>query len=127
MARRSASPPTSSDLEGVQALVDATVDRFGRLDIVVNNAANALTQPLGQFTPEAWEKSFGVNLRGPIFLVQAALPASQGEPVRGGDERALGRRVPRVDQRVDVLGGESGHARVHAGDGARVGARSASV
>jgi hypothetical protein len=41
---------------------------------VVNNAANALTQPLGEFTPEAWQKSFDVNLRGPVFLVQAALP-----------------------------------------------------
>jgi NAD(P)-dependent dehydrogenase (short-subunit alcohol dehydrogenase family) len=33
-----------------------------------------LTQPLGQFTPEAWAKSFDVNLRGPVFLVQHALP-----------------------------------------------------
>jgi NAD(P)-dependent dehydrogenase (short-subunit alcohol dehydrogenase family) len=55
-------------------LVDATVARFGGIDVVVNNAANALTQPLGQFTPEAWQKSFDVNLRGPVFLVQAALP-----------------------------------------------------
>ena len=55
-------------------LVDRTVDAFGGVDIVVNNAANALTQPLGAFTPEAWDKSFDVNLRGPIFLVQAALP-----------------------------------------------------
>ena len=44
--------------------------RFGRLDIVVNNAANALTQPFGQFTPDAWDKSLDVNLRGPVFLVQ---------------------------------------------------------
>jgi NAD(P)-dependent dehydrogenase (short-subunit alcohol dehydrogenase family) len=29
---------------------------------------------LGQFTAEAWQKSFDVNLRGPVFLVQAALP-----------------------------------------------------
>src|SRR5204863_3620062 len=56
------------------------VDRFGRIDIVVNNAANALTQPLGQFTPEAWQKSFDVNLRGPVFLVQAALPQLRESP-----------------------------------------------
>ena len=55
-------------------LVDQTVERFGGVDIVVNNAANALAQPLGQMTPEAWDKSLGVNLRGPTFLVQAALP-----------------------------------------------------
>jgi NAD(P)-dependent dehydrogenase (short-subunit alcohol dehydrogenase family) len=50
------------------------MEHFGRLDIVVNNAANALAQPLGQFTPEAWAKSFDVNMRGPVFLVQDALP-----------------------------------------------------
>jgi len=62
------------DLDAVQALVDRTVERFGGVDIIINNAANALTQPLGAFTPEAWQKSFDVNLRGPVFLVQAALP-----------------------------------------------------
>ncbi len=67
-------PTHLGDLEALSALVDATVDRFGGVDIVVNNAANALTQPLGGLTPEAWEKSFAVNLRGPVFLVQAALP-----------------------------------------------------
>ena len=50
---------------------------FGRIDIVVNNAANALAQPLGQFTPDAWQKSFDVNLRGPVFLVQDACRTSK--------------------------------------------------
>ncbi len=67
-------PTHLGDLDGVHTLVARTVDRFGGVDIVINNAANALTQPLGQFTPEAWDKSFGVNLRGPVFLVQEALP-----------------------------------------------------
>lgn len=62
------------DLDAVQALVDRTVERFGGVDIIINNAANALTEPLGAFSPEAWQKSFDVNLRGPVFLVQAALP-----------------------------------------------------
>jgi NAD(P)-dependent dehydrogenase (short-subunit alcohol dehydrogenase family) len=67
-------PTHLGEIEAVAALVDRTVERFGGVDIVVNNAANALTQPIGQFTPEAWQKSFDVNLRGPVFLVQAALP-----------------------------------------------------
>src|SRR6478735_11447439 len=62
------------DLDALQALVDATVERFGGIDIVINNAANALTQPLGEFTVDAWNKSTDVNLRGPVFLVQYALP-----------------------------------------------------
>ena len=42
--------------------------------MVVNNAANALAQPLGQMTVDALTKSYEVNLRGPVFLVQQALP-----------------------------------------------------
>lgn len=67
-------PTHAGDLDDLTALVAATVERFGGIDIVVNNAANALAQPLGEQTPEAWAKSFEVNVRGPVFLVQAALP-----------------------------------------------------
>jgi NAD(P)-dependent dehydrogenase (short-subunit alcohol dehydrogenase family) len=68
------------DVDAVTSLVDATVGRFGRLDIVVNNAATALTQPVGEFTPDAWAKVYDVNLRGPVFLVQAALPHLDASP-----------------------------------------------
>lgn len=67
-------PTHMGDVAAVDALVDRTVAEFGRLDIVVNNAANALTLPFGQLTTEAWEKSLGTNLRGPVFLVERALP-----------------------------------------------------
>jgi NAD(P)-dependent dehydrogenase (short-subunit alcohol dehydrogenase family) len=68
------------DLDAGPLLVERTMERFGRLDILINNAANGLTQPLGQLTPEAWEKSYSVNLRGPVFLTQAALPHLTGSP-----------------------------------------------
>ena len=67
-------PTHVGDLDAVNALVDRTVGEFGRLDIVVNNAANALTLPFGELTVEAWDKSLGTNLRGPVFLVERALP-----------------------------------------------------
>lgn len=67
-------PTHMGDLAAVDALVDRTVLEFGRLDIVVNNAANALTLPFGELTADAWEKSLGTNLRGPVFLVERALP-----------------------------------------------------
>jgi NAD(P)-dependent dehydrogenase (short-subunit alcohol dehydrogenase family) len=68
-------PTHLGDLESLRELVGLTLQAFSGIDVVVNNAANPLTQPLGQFTPEAWSKSFDVNLRGPVFLVQEALPS----------------------------------------------------
>jgi NAD(P)-dependent dehydrogenase (short-subunit alcohol dehydrogenase family) len=41
---------------------------------VVNNAANALTEPVGSFTEAGFDKSVDVNVKGPVFLVQEALP-----------------------------------------------------
>jgi NAD(P)-dependent dehydrogenase (short-subunit alcohol dehydrogenase family) len=73
-------PMHMGDLDALGLLVGRTVERFGRLDIVVNNAANALAQPFGQFTPDAWQKSYDVNLRGPVFLVQEALPYLEASP-----------------------------------------------
>jgi NAD(P)-dependent dehydrogenase (short-subunit alcohol dehydrogenase family) len=67
-------PTHLGDLESINRLVGTTVELLGGIDIVINNAANALALPLGEFTPEAWAKSFAVNLQGPVFLVQAALP-----------------------------------------------------
>ena len=67
-------------LEDVEALVTRTMERYERLDVVVNNAATPLTMPIGELTPEAWQKSFDVNLRGPVFLVQAALPHLEVSP-----------------------------------------------
>jgi NAD(P)-dependent dehydrogenase (short-subunit alcohol dehydrogenase family) len=63
-----------ADVDAITSLVNRTVDTFGRLDIVVNNAANALTLPFGQLTVDAWAKSLDTNLRGPVFLVERALP-----------------------------------------------------
>ncbi|MGW6032718.1 SDR family NAD(P)-dependent oxidoreductase [Gordonia terrae] len=62
------------DLDSVSALVSTVAERRGGIDIIVNNAANSLTQPMGDLTAEAFDKSIAVNLRGPVFLVEQALP-----------------------------------------------------
>jgi len=73
-------PTHLGDLAALRALVERTVDAYGGIDVVVNNAANALALPHGAYTPEAWAKSLDVNLRGPVFLVQEALAALKRSP-----------------------------------------------
>ncbi len=73
-------PTHMGELDSAAALVRATVERFGRIDVIVNNAATALSQPIGQFTPDAWDKVFAVDLRGPVFLIQEALPHLEKSP-----------------------------------------------
>jgi NAD(P)-dependent dehydrogenase (short-subunit alcohol dehydrogenase family) len=67
-------PVHMGDVDSIGALVARTVGEFGGVDVLVNNAANPLAQPFGSITPEAMTKSFEVNLRGPVLLVQEALP-----------------------------------------------------
>lgn len=73
-------PTHLGDTDALEALVARTVDEYGGIDVVVNNAANALAQPLGEMTADALAKSYEVNLRGPVFLVQAALPYLKASP-----------------------------------------------
>jgi pteridine reductase len=61
-------------LERLPQLVAATVDRFGRLDALVNNASTFFPTPLGAATPTQWQALFDVNARAPFFLAQAAAP-----------------------------------------------------
>ncbi|HTY33450.1 SDR family oxidoreductase [Mycobacterium sp.] len=67
-------PTHLGELDDLKALVDRAVDEFGGIDVLVNNAANPLAQPFGQISADAFNKSYDVNVRGPIFLVQEALP-----------------------------------------------------
>ncbi|HJL76988.1 MAG: oxidoreductase [Acidimicrobiaceae bacterium] len=66
-------PAHLGEPEDAERLVAATVEAFGGVDIVVNNAANALAEPLGGITLAGFDKSFAVNVRGPVLLVQACL------------------------------------------------------
>lgn len=61
-------------LDDLAGLVRQAVDQFGGIDIVVNNAANPLMLGVGNLTEQAWDSALNTNLRGPVFLVQEALP-----------------------------------------------------
>lgn len=73
-------PTHVGDVEDLASLVARTVAEFGGVDVLVNNAANPLAQPLGQLTVDALTKSFEVNLRGPVVLTQEALPHLKVSP-----------------------------------------------
>ncbi len=63
----------TGDVEAGRACVAATIERFGGLDIVVNNAAtNPYYGPTMAVDESCYDKTFQVNLRGPVFWTQAA-------------------------------------------------------
>lgn len=69
-------------------LVAHTIGRFGRLDLLVNNAAAFAPTTFGDTTPQAWDALFATNARAPFFLAQAAAPhlrATRGAIVNIGD------------------------------------------
>jgi 3-oxoacyl-[acyl-carrier protein] reductase len=70
-----ASFPTDVSREAdVIALIQDTVDRFGQLDILVNNAAVGVFGPLVDATGEQWDKVMAVNARGPFLMCREAIP-----------------------------------------------------
>jgi len=57
-----------------RALVEAVLARFGRLDILVNNASSFYPTPVGKIEAGHWEEIVGSNLRAPLFISQEAAP-----------------------------------------------------
>jgi len=67
-------PTHVGNLDDLQRLADSAASEYDGIDILINNAANPVAQPIGGITAEAFAKSFEVNVRGPLFLFQACLP-----------------------------------------------------
>jgi len=62
------------EAEAREMLVGATIDRFGRLDILVNNAGVLKPHRTEKVTDAEFDEIFGINVKGPVFLAQQALP-----------------------------------------------------
>ena len=66
----------AGDLDGISACVNATMERFGAIDIFVNNAAtNPYFGKTLEVDPARFDKTFQVNIRGPLFWCQAVWQA----------------------------------------------------
>ncbi len=55
----------------VNKLVEKTIDCFGRVDVLINNASVWLKSPVLEITEEEWDLSIDVNLKGPFLTSQA--------------------------------------------------------
>src|SRR3954454_18276495 len=78
IGERSLAVPGDIAAPGVaEEIVRMTLERFGRIDVVVNNAALALSTRLPDLAAEEWRSALEVNLTAPFLLIKAALPAMQ--------------------------------------------------
>jgi len=57
-----------------ELLVRTAVERFGRLDVLVNNASSFFPTALGEIEDKGWEELMGANVKAPLLLSQAAAP-----------------------------------------------------
>lgn len=67
-------PGDVSDASAVDGIVQAVEEGFGRLDLLVNNAALFESAELLEVDEAAWDRVLGVNLKGPFLLVRRAAP-----------------------------------------------------
>jgi len=63
-----------ADRAQVQALADATLETYGRIDVLVNNAGLMPMSPLDQIKVDEWDQIIDVNLKGVLYGIAAVLP-----------------------------------------------------
>ncbi|MDX1519971.1 MAG: SDR family oxidoreductase, partial [Gammaproteobacteria bacterium] len=63
-----------SDLEAIDNTIEHIQTTFARLDVLVNNAGVAVPVPIDTVTPEHFDETFNINVRGLLFMSQKALP-----------------------------------------------------
>jgi len=63
-----------SNKEQVQAAAAVAKERFGRADVLINNAGLEIRGSILQFTEEDWDRTYGINLKGIYFMANAFVP-----------------------------------------------------
>lgn len=105
-------PGDVSRLHEGRNAVQRTVEEFGAVDILVNNAGVGVATPAEKVTPEEWDHTMGVNLRGLFFMSQAV--------GRAMIERGKGGRIINISSIFGIVGSELGASVYHASKGAVV-------
>ena len=63
-----------TDAAQVSTAVQAAIDRFGRIDVLVNNAGQGAGSPIGEIDPEGFRAILNLNVVAPLLMMQAVLP-----------------------------------------------------
>lgn len=63
-----------TDCAQVKALVDAAVQTYGRIDVIINNAGLMPQSPLDRLKIDEWDQMIDVNIKGVLYGIAAALP-----------------------------------------------------
>lgn len=73
-------PADVSKPDAPAAIVEHVLARYGRIDVLINNAAGLVAKPFDQFTLAEFDEQVATNIRSVFFLIQAALPALRRSP-----------------------------------------------
>lgn len=63
----------------VQRVVQAALDRFGRIDVVINNAGYGIFKNVDEITADEWDQMMATNVKGTFLLTKAALPTLKAQ------------------------------------------------
>jgi NAD(P)-dependent dehydrogenase (short-subunit alcohol dehydrogenase family) len=122
LAEETAQPPETlivpadvSDREQAQSIVDLTMERWGRIDGLVNNAAILVARPIDQTDEELLFGTFAVNMFGPAYLAARCWPIfvkQAGAKVTGSVRKESGACVVNVSSMasIDPFNGLSAYA-----------------
>jgi 2,3-dihydro-2,3-dihydroxybenzoate dehydrogenase len=96
----SAHPADLADVASADRLVADVLERQGRLDVLVSAAGTLAPAPFLELTPEQWDHTLAVNVRGTVFLAQACARHFVSAGIAGRlilFASIVGRRVVRLD------------------------------
>ena len=72
-------PTDMTDQAQVKALIDTAYERFGRIDILINNAGQAAAGSVATVNPDHYRQIIELNLLGPLHAIQAVVPKMQAQ------------------------------------------------